>query len=192
VDIVLASASPRRRELLATLGVPFRVVVPGIDEAPWPNEAPASYALRNASDKARCAAALPEAAGASVILAADTIVVLDGQILEKPHDAAHAEELLARLSGRWHEVITGVCVLEPAGARERAEAVRTAVRFRDLSEAEIVAYVATGEPLDKAGAYAIQAGAAGMASEVRGSYTNVVGLPMEALARMLGDIMSGH
>jgi septum formation protein len=189
-DIVLASASPRRRDLLASLGRPFRVVAPGIDEQPWPKEAPASYALRNASDKARHVAGGLPAGRRTLIIAADTIVVLDGDILEKPHDAEHAAAILRRLSGRTHEVITGLCVLDVGGVstRERAEAVRTDVDFRDLSPEEIAAYVASGEPLDKAGAYAIQGGAAAMVTGIRGSHTNVVGLPMERLRAILAEL----
>jgi septum formation protein len=182
--IILASASPRRRELLARAGVLFEVVVPGVDEAPWPREKPASYALRNASEKARAVAARhPEA----WILAADTIVVLDDQILEKPADVPHAAAMLRRLSGREHVVITGVCVRHPTpgGFREVADAVRTRVRFRALSDAEIDAYVATGEPLDKAGAYAIQGGAASFVERIDGPYDNVVGLPTDTVRRLL-------
>jgi septum formation protein len=185
--IILASASPRRRELLGQLGLAFEVVVSGLDERPWPREMPASYALRNAADKAREVAQRVDGQGDTLIIAADTIVVVDDQILEKPVDAAHAVEMLRRLSGRWHEVMTGLCVGHRTrdGFHEQADAVRTGVRFRELAEREIAEYVATGEPMDKAGAYAIQGGAAGFVAETRGSYTNVVGLPMEALRRML-------
>ena len=179
--IILASESPRRKELLAQMGLLFDVVPPGIDEMPWPNEAPASYALRNASDKAR-AVARRVGAGA-IVVAADTIVVADEHILEKPGDAAHAKAMLRMLSGRWHDVITGVCVI--AGARESGRAVRTGVKFRTLDKADIDAYVATGEPMDKAGSYAIQGGAAGFVEKVEGSYSNVVGLPVEELRALL-------
>jgi septum formation protein len=182
--IILASASPRRRELLARLGIPFEVVVSGVDEEPWPREKPESYVLRNASEKARAVSArYPEA----WILAADTIVVVNDEILEKPKSAQHALDMLRRLSGREHEVITGVCVRHPipAGFREAADTVRTRVRFRALSSAEIDAYVATGEPMDKAGAYAIQGGAASFVESIDGSYDNVVGLPLETVRRLL-------
>ena len=184
-EIILASASPRRRELLAQLGIPFTVRVSGIEERPWPGERPASYALRNAADKARAVAAgLPPGANATII-SADTIVVLGDEILEKPADAADAARMLRRLSGRGHEVITGLVVLAPG--RERGLAVRTEVVFRPLSDDDIEAYVATGEPMDKAGAYAIQGGAAGFVTATNGSYTNVVGLPVEELRRLLGE-----
>lgn len=184
MQLILASASPRRRELLGSLGRPFTVVVSGLEEQPWPREKPASYALRNAAEKAR---AVAERHPASVILAADTIVVLDDHILEKPADAAHAAEMLHRLSGRAHEVITGVCVWRPVdgGFREAADAVRTRVTFRALDDAEIAAYVATGEPMDKAGAYAIQGGAAGFVASYDGPHDNVVGLPVTTVRRLL-------
>ena len=185
--IILASASPRRRELLGSLGVSFEVVVAGIDEKPWPQEMPASYALRNASEKARevwC-----RGGGDALVLAADTIVVKDDHILEKPTDAEHACAMLRQLSGCSHEVITGVCLLQAGGGvwRERGEAIRTTVHFRVLREDEIAAYVATGEPMDKAGAYAIQGGAAAFVDGYDGSYSNVVGLPLETVARLLKD-----
>ncbi|MFH0908019.1 MAG: Maf family protein [bacterium] len=179
--IILASESPRRKELLARIGVSFDVVPAGIDEKPWPNEAPASYALRNASDKAR--AVVRRVDGGCMVIAADTIVVADGKILEKPGDAAHATEMLRMLSGRWHEVITGVCVLEDG--RESGRVVRTGVKFRVLSDVDIDAYVATGEPMDKAGSYAIQGGASGFVEQIEGSHSNVVGLPVEVLPGLL-------
>lgn len=184
--VLLASASPRRRELLTEAGVAFEVVVSGIDEQPWPKELPASYALRNAAEKARWVA---DRAGAGdlIVIAADTIVVLEEHILEKPADAAHAADMLRRLSGRWHAVITGLCVWhrEDGGFREQADAVHTRVRFKDISESDISSYVAGGEPMDKAGAYAIQGGAAAFVAETQGSYSNVVGLPMDQLKAML-------
>lgn len=180
-EIILASASPRRRELLAGLGVRFTVQPSGVEERPWPAESPASYALRNASDKARAVAAAGR--DAARILSADTIVVLGAAILEKPVDAEDARRMLRQLSGRPHQVITGLVVWE--AGRERGLAVRTEVEFRELGEDEIAAYVATGEPMDKAGAYAIQGGAAGFVRAVRGSYTNVVGLPVDEVRRLL-------
>ena len=184
--LILASASPRRRDLLKALGLPFEVVVAGIDEKPWLNEKPSSYALRNASEKAREVAL--RRGGDALVLAADTIVVQDDHILEKPEDAAHAIAMLKRLSGRTHEVITGVCLLrvDKTGLREWGDAVRTKVCFRNLTEKEIADYVATGEPMDKAGAYAIQGGASAFVERFDGSYSNVVGLPVETVKRMLG------
>jgi septum formation protein len=185
--IVLASASPRRQDLLRGAGLAFEALSPDIDETPWPGEPPDSYVLRAASDKAREALRRLAGRGPLLIVAADTTVVLEGEIFGKPASAEEASGMLRRLSGRRHEVITGLCLLLRNGAQERecGEAVRTGVVFRDLSEEDIAAYVATGEPFDKAGAYAIQGGAAGMVRAVEGSYTNVVGLPMEALSRIL-------
>jgi len=186
-DIILCSASPRRRELLASLGLAFVVRVPGIDEKPWLNEMPASYALRNASHKAREIQAREFPKPGTLLIAADTIVVKGDRILEKPADAEHARAMLRELSGHEHEVMTGLCVLRcgDGGFREHAEVLRTRVRFRKLGDEEIDAYVATGEPMDKAGAYAIQGGAAGFVTATDGSYSNVVGLPTEALRRIL-------
>lgn len=186
--IILASASPRRRELLGQLRLPFEVIVSGAAEVPWPGERPASYALRNAGDKAR--EVLGRLTGDFVVIAADTIVVLGDTILEKPRDAADAAAMLQTLSDAEHEVITGLVVLSRSGdaVRLQGDAVRTAVRFRKLTDVEIADYVVTGEPMDKAGAYAIQGGAAKFVTETRGSWTNVVGLPMDELERMLANL----
>lgn len=187
--LILASASPRRRELLVKLDRPFDVIVPGVEEKPWPNEQPASYVLRNASKKARAVAEQhPEA----TILAADTIVVLDNAILEKPENHEHAAAILRQLSGHTHEVITGVCVWRPShdGFREVTDATRTTVRFRALSEKDIADYIATGEPMDKAGAYGIQGGAAGFVESCDGPYDNVVGLPLDTVRRLLALVES--
>lgn len=168
--LILASASPRRRELLASLGVDFRVVIPEIDETPQPGEKPRAFAERLAKEKA-CAV---EAEG--VIIAADTIVVHHGSLLGKPVDAAHARNMLAALSGDLHVVITGVCLKNTT--RTHVFSVATEVVFRTLDHVEIDTYVASGDPMDKAGAYAIQGGAAHMVRSIQGSYTNVVGLPL--------------
>lgn len=170
--VVLASASPRRRELLSALGLGFAVEVPRIDESPLPGEAARPFAERMARGKADAVAAEPPA----VAIAADTVVVLDGAILGKPSGEADAFETLSRLSGRSHEVVTGVCLRR--GARRRVFSVATEVEFRTLEEGEIRAYIDSGCPLDKAGAYAIQGGAAHMVRSIAGSYTNVVGLPL--------------
>ncbi len=168
--LVLASASPRRRELLATLGLDFSIVVPEIDETPKPDEKPRAFAERLAAEKAG-AVDVP-----GIIIAADTIVVQDETILGKPTDEQHACEMLRSLSGVAHEVVTGVCV--KSSERTVVFSVGTQVAFRAVKEAEIAAYVATGESMDKAGAYAIQGGAAHMVRRIDGSYTNVVGLPL--------------
>lgn len=185
---ILASASPRRRELLAGLEIPFEVMVPDIDESARPREAPASFALRMAFEKAGKIFSTGGIDGEVCVIAADTIVVLGDRILGKPVDAADARRMLQLLSGQTHAVITGLCVWvrDAAGERVCGDAVRTQVAFRQLTEHEIEHYVASGEPMDKAGAYAIQGGAAGMVDHLEGSYSNVVGLPMEALLRILG------
>lgn len=171
LKIVLASGSPRRAELLGSAGLTFDVVVPQIDEAPLPGEAPAAFVCRTAREKAE---SIP--AAHVVIVAADTAVVDGRRILGKPNDAQDAAAMLGSLSGRSHEVMTGVCLRFPE--RTVCFHVETGVTFRDLSEKEIADYVATGEPMDKAGAYAIQGGAAKMVRRVEGSYSNVVGLPL--------------
>lgn len=180
--LVLASSSPRRRELLAGLGVDFEVRPAEADETPRPGEAPEPLVLRLALAKARAAARPGELA-----LGADTVVALDGEPLGKPADAAEARAMLARLSGRHHQVWTGVALVErdAAGVRERARAVVTDVVFRALSAAEIDAYVESGEPLDRAGAYAVQGGAAGFVASLEGSWSNVVGLPVGAVRELL-------
>lgn len=182
VRLVLASSSPRRRELLATLGVEFEVRPADADETPRAGEAPEPLVLRLALAKARAAARPGE-----LVLGADTIVALDGEPLGKPADAGEARAMLARLSGRHHQVWTGVALVErnATGARERALAVVTDVVFRSLEPAEIDAYVASGEPLDRAGAYAIQGGAAAFVASVDGSWSNVVGLPVGAVRGLL-------
>ncbi len=174
-DIVLASASPRRAELLESAGVRF-VVVPGhIDETPLPDELPADHVLRLAVEKAREVAA--REAG-RVFIGADTVVVCGGEIMGKPRDDADAVRMLGKLSGVAHEVITGFAIVDRQRDETVSRSVTTRVVFKELNDAEIAAYVATGCPLDKAGAYAIQGGAAYMVERIDGSYTNVVGLPL--------------
>jgi septum formation protein len=188
IRLILASASPRRRELLAGLERAFEVISPQIDESAWAGEAPANFALRMAHEKALAVLRGQSASEPVCIIAADTIVVLDGRILGKPVDTADAVATLHALSGKPHTVITGLCVMkrDGDGVTIKGDAVCTAVSFRALSEAEIHHYVASGEPMDKAGSYAIQGGAAGMVDHIDGSYSNVVGLPMETLVRLLG------
>ncbi len=181
--IVLASASPRRSELLELAGVSFRVAPADIPEVPRPGEEAVDYAVRLAEEKAR-AAARQEAAGRWFI-GADTIVVLDGNIMGKPVDEADAVRMLTALSGRRHEVVTAFAVYDRLQQACTCQAVRTAVIFKPLDEAEIQAYVRTGCPLDKAGSYAIQGGAAHFVREISGSYTNVVGLPTCELVELL-------
>ena len=179
--LVLASASPRRRWLLAALGVPFSVLAVDIDERPHEGETPSVFAQRMAAEKARAV----HAQRAGWVLAADTIVELDGRIFGKPVDADDAAAMLQQLSGRTHVVRTAMTLLAPSGATAEEASVTTEVRFRPLDAAAIRAYVATGEPLDKAGAYAIQGEGAHLVDRVHGSYTNVIGLPLEEVATWL-------
>lgn len=171
--LVLASGSPRRRQLLSQLGIPLEVHAAGVDEAERPGEQAEPFVLRVAADKARAVA--PRFPG-RVVLAADTAVVREGRLYGKPAGAADARRMLGELSGRTHEVVTGVAVLGPGGAQSLA--VTTKVRFRALSPEEIAWYVATGEPLDKAGAYGIQERGGAFVEAIEGSYSNVVGLPL--------------
>jgi septum formation protein len=181
VPIVLASASPRRRELLSLLGLTFDVRPTNVDEA-WRNgEAPPAHAERLARAKV-AEAAHPGAA----IIGADTIVVIEGEILGKPRDAGQAKEMLRRLAGREHEVFTGVAVAY-AGA-VTSDVTRTTVRFRPLDEATIERYVATGEPLDKAGAYGIQGFGAVLVERIDGDYFTVMGLGLGLMVELLGRL----
>lgn len=189
LPLVLASGSPRRRELLRRAGVPFEMRAADLDEAPLPDEAPEALALRLAGEKALAVAGGVAPEPRRLVLGADTIVVLGADVLGKPRDEAHAEETLARLVGRTHRVITAVAVAESGGGLLRSLAVRSEVRMRAASAEEIRRYVATGEPLDKAGAYAAQGEGRRFIEAIDGSETNVIGLPMDetlALLRELG------
>jgi septum formation protein len=187
-SIILASASPRRVELLLSAGVRFEVRPGSIDETYREGETPEGHAVRLAREKARDAAS--REAG-RFFIGADTIVVSEGEVMGKPADPADAERMLRKLSGKSHEVITGFSVFDRETGREKTESVKTLVYFKTLRADEIHAYIATGCPFDKAGAYAIQGDAAHMIRGIEGSYTNVVGLPLcevvEAL-RSLGAI----
>ena len=181
-QVVLASASPRRRWLLAKLGVPFTVQAVDLDERPHGGEAPAPFAERMAREKATAATA--RAVG-SWVLAADTVVALDARALGKPRDAADAIAMLLALAGRIHTVYTAVALARPDGALAEALLVDTEVTFRPLVAREVEAYVASGEPFGKAGAYAIQGEGAHLVDRVHGSYTNVIGLPLAEVASCL-------
>lgn len=182
MPLVLASASPRRRLLLQTAGIPVAAVLPAdLDESLLPGESAREHALRLAEEKAL--AVSRRHGGEDWVLAADTVVHTRALTLGKPADDAEATEMLEALAGRWHTVSTA-WALAWAGEAPRPGSsgiVSTDVRIRDLSEAELAAYVATGEPLDKAGAYGIQGRGAAIVAEVRGDYSAVVGLPMEAV-----------
>lgn len=184
--IYLASASPRRRELLAQAGVDHEVLPSHIREERAAGESPREYVLRVAADKARHVAAL--AAGrrlpARPVLGADTEVVVDGEILGKPRDRAHAAAMLRRLAGRTHTVLTGLCLA--AAGREHLAVCESRVTLGVLADADIERYVATGEADDKAGAYAIQGRAAAFVARLEGSYSGVMGLPLYELRELFG------
>jgi len=182
--LILASASPRRRELLALAGVPFDIVVsPAQEPDPDVNEHPAAYAARMARLKA---AAVAEAHPTAVVLGADSVVAVGETILGKPANAADALRMLRLLSGRSHQVVTG-CALFAPGREPEIFTVATDVTMGVVSEDRLAAYVASGEPMDKAGAYAIQGGAAAFVTTICGSYTNVVGLPLAEVVAALGS-----
>jgi nucleoside triphosphate pyrophosphatase len=181
--LILASASPRRAELLTSAGYAFVVEPADVDESLLPGEPPEVYALRVARAKADEVAARHPHDG--IVLAADTVVVAGRDILGKPVDAADAARMLTRLSGTVHEVLTAVVVRRPAA--ELTELVRTRVQFIDLTAEDIAWYIRTGEPEGKAGAYAIQGRGARFVDRIEGSWSNVVGLPLATVARMLGE-----
>jgi septum formation protein len=182
--VILASSSPRRRELLKQIGLSFTIDPADVDESLLPGEDPEGYAVRVALDKARVAAGRT---GDGLVIAADTIVVLGRDILGKPVDVRDAERMLSLLSGRKHRVITGLALLDAGTGMTRTDSAVTGVWFRELTPAEISAYVSTGEPLDKAGAYGIQEKGAILVEKIEGCYYNVVGLPLSVLSRMLRD-----
>lgn len=174
--LILASASPRRQQLLTQVGVPFTIEPADIDERTTPGEAPRDYVLRMAYEKAQHVSWQRPTA---FILGADTIVTIDDEILGKPKDLAEARRMLRGLSGRTHTVMTGLALLHYDRGVVQQDTVSTAVRFRRLSEPDIETYVATAKPLDKAGAYAIQDSARAFVEAFDGCYTNVVGLPVQ-------------
>jgi len=179
--LILASSSPRRAELLASAGFEFDVVPAAVDETPWEAEEPGAYALRVARDKA--AAVAVKCGSGPVVLAADTVVVTGREILGKPRDAADAERMLRLLSDGVHEVLTAVVVR--SRDNETVEVVSTRVHFLRLADSEIAWYIASGEPDGKAGAYAIQGRAARFIDRIEGSWSNVVGLPIATVYRLL-------
>jgi septum formation protein len=184
--LILASASPRRRELLKQTGFTFEVRPAHVNEDPYPDEDPVAYVVRLARHKAQSVLAEISSdapAQSAVVLGADTTVTLDGHILAKPEDAADAARMLRMLSGRTHRVITGVAVASATGTEVAAEI--TGVQFLTLTDEEINSYIATGEPMDKAGAYGIQGYAAKWIPRIEGCYFNVVGLPLALVSTML-------
>lgn len=179
MQLILASQSPRRQELLRLFGVPFRVEVADIDETMDPQKSPFDEVAR----VSRCKALAIGRGEEDVVVAADTIVVCQGRVLGKPHSQEEAVQMLQLLSGRDHQVMTGVTVL--CGDREQVFTEVTDLHFRQLTEREILAYVRTGEPMDKAGAYGIQGGAALFCEKMTGDYYNVMGLPVCRLSQVL-------
>ena len=178
--LILASGSPRRRELLERMGYRFEICTPDVDE----------HVTGHARDIVTTLAERKAVAGAGhfsqgVIIASDTLVSLDGAPLGKPEDEADAAKMLRALSGREHEVYSGVCVMDIETGRRETRAVRTGVTFRKITDAEIDAYIATGEPMDKAGAYAIQGGAEAFVTKLDGSFENVMGFPVDEVREML-------
>jgi nucleoside triphosphate pyrophosphatase len=183
--IYLASRSPRRRALLEQLGVRFEVLDPDIDESALAGESPDALVRRLATAKAGAGRRLPGHGDAHLVLGADTVVVLDDEVLGKPRDASHACELMLRLSGCWHRVLSGVALASADGTVTRLSESR--VCFRQLSRRECEAYADSGEPLDKAGGYGIQGRAAAFVSDLQGSYSGVVGLPLYETAELLAE-----
>jgi septum formation protein len=185
--LVLGSGSPRRRELLARAGIAFEVEPADIDERALPGEPPPALAARLAREKALAVARRVGSPPARLVLGADTIVVLDEEVLGKPEDPDDAVRLLGRLVGRAHRVLTAVSIVESGALAERAALVESSVSMRAASLAEIRRYVATGEPLDKAGAYAAQGEGRRFIERIEGSETNVIGLPMEETLALLRE-----
>lgn len=183
--IFLASQSPRRRDLLEQIGVAFRILKVNVDESRRQNEAPRDYVLRVAGEKAARGWEALAGDERAPVLAADTVVLIDEEILGKPADAEDAADMLRRLSSRTHEVLSAVCLMDGTA---RARLNRSLVTFRSIGDAERSAYCATGEPLDKAGAYAIQGRAAAFVSRLDGSYSGVMGLPLFETAALLSVI----
>jgi septum formation protein len=179
--LILASSSPRRQQLLREAGIPFTVEVADVDETPRAGEGAQIYALRLAGEKA---GAVAQRFPQSLVLGADTIVIVDDEILGKPASRQDAARMLRRLSGRTHQVFTAVCLAIP-GKSADTRSCTTQVHFRELKEGEIQEYIDGGEPMDKAGAYAIQGGAAQWVTGLEGEYSNVVGLPQMLVAEML-------
>jgi septum formation protein len=185
MKIILASASPRRAEILRQAGISFSVLSSAIDETPYPRETPEALVLRLAGAKAELVAA--RSVGPAFVVAADTVVVADGQILGKPRSTEDARHILQSLSGHSHTVLTGVCLIRLPDAERRQFVESTQVTFSTLSADEISDYLNSGEPFDKAGAYAIQGLAARFIPRIEGCYYNVMGLPLSHLLMHLRD-----
>lgn len=185
MDLVLASSSPRRREILERLGLPFTIVVSDVDETPRAGEGPEALAARLALAKARAVAARHEE---GLVVGADTVVARDGRLFGKPADAADAAAMLRALRGGPHLVVTGIAVVRASDGAVRSATVPATVTMRPYSGAEIAAYVATGEPMDKAGAYGAQGQGARLIERVDGPFLTVVGLPLDELRPLLREL----
>ena len=183
MKLILASSSPRRAEILANAGLPFSVLSSAVDESPYPGETPAALVQRLANAKADLVTA--RAVGPAIVLAADTVVVLDDKILGKPSSIEDARHMLQQLSGRTHSVLTGVALVRLPDGERRQFIESTLVHFRPITDEELSSYLATEEPYDKAGAYAIQGQAGRYIPRIEGCYFNVVGLP---LSRVLTEL----
>ncbi len=186
-QIILASASPRRKDLLEQIGLEFQVIPSNAEEILLPGETPEEHVVRLSLDKASEVANRAAVAGRWVI-GSDTIVLCDDQVLGKPADAQQAAEMLHQLSGREHQVLSGYAILDRKTGEQRSEAVTTRVHFRDLTDEEIARYIASGEPADKAGSYAIQGLGVCFVAGIEGSYTNVVGLPLCRLTLAMKEL----
>jgi len=186
MKLILASTSPRRAEILHDAGFSFVVVASAVDETPVPGESPTALVQRLADAKAELAAA--RAVGPAIILAADTVVTLEGHIFGKPRSSDDARHMLEALSGRTHAVVTGVTLIRLPDAERRSFVESTLVHFAQLSSEEVTRYLATGEPHDKAGAYAIQGRAGRYIPRIEGDYFNVVGLPLARVTQALAEL----
>lgn len=186
-QLVLASASPRRRELLQQIGLEFQVIPSRADEKVLQGETPTEHVIRLSLDKATEVANRENISGRWFI-GSDTIVLCDQQILGKPRNDAHAATMLKQLSGREHQVLSGYAIIDRETKQQRTEAVSTKVWFRQLTDDEIARYIATGEPTDKAGGYAIQGMGICFVARIEGSYTNVVGLPLCKLTGAMKEL----
>lgn len=186
MKLILASASPRRAEILRSAGIAFSVLSSAVDETPMPGEAPLELVQRLALAKAELVAA--RAVGPAIVIAADTVVVLEGEILGKPRTSEDARQMLEKLSGRTHTVLTGVALIRLPDAERREFMETTQVHFAAISNDEILRYLASGEPFDKAGSYAIQGLAGRYIPRIDGCYFNVVGLPLARLCKELAEL----
>jgi len=186
MKLILASASPRRAEILRDAGIPFAILSSAVDETPFPEETPSQHVQRLADAKPELVAA--RAVGPAIIIAADTVVTLEGRIIGKPSSTDDARQVLERLSGRTHSVVTGVTLIRLPDAERINFVETTQVQFATISSDEITRYLATEEPYDKAGAYAIQGRAGRYIPRIEGDYFNIVGLPLARVTQALADL----